>query len=75
MHPFRQDVKFALRQLRRSPGFTIAITITLAISLGAVIGIFIVVDSILLRPLPYPQPDRLMEVSTRYNSGDRKSVV
>ena len=75
LHPFRQDVKFALRQLRRSPGFTIAITTTLAISLGAVIGIFIVVDGILLRPLPYPQPDRLMEVSTRYDSGPEYHVI
>src|SRR5579863_3484398 len=75
LHPFHQDVKFALRQLRRSPGFTLAITTTLAISLGAVIGIFVVVDGIVLRPLPYPQPDRLMEVSTRYDSGPEYHVI
>lgn len=75
MRPFLQDVRFALRQLRRSPAFTIAITATLAISLGAVIGIFMVVDGILLRPLPYPQPNRLIEVSTRYDGGPEYHVI
>jgi predicted permease len=55
-----QDLRFAVRQLIQNPGFTVVITLTLALSIGANSAIFSVVDAVLLKSLPYPQADRLM---------------
>jgi predicted permease len=57
-----QDLRFTLRKLRRSPGFTVVVVLTLALGVGANTAIFTLVDSILLRPLPFPSPDRLVRV-------------
>ena len=57
------DAKFALRQLRRSPGFAITAVLTLALGIGANTAIFTLIDSIMLRPLPYPQQERLVSVT------------
>jgi putative ABC transport system permease protein len=59
----RQDLKFALRSFRHSPGFTAVVVLTLAIGIGANTAIFSAVDAMLLRPLPFREPDRLMAVS------------
>jgi predicted permease len=61
-----QDLKFALRQLRKSPAFTITALATVAICLGANLAIFAVINSILLRPLPFPQSDRLVTIFNTY---------
>jgi len=60
------DLKFALRQLRKAPAFTVTAVATVAICLGANLAIFAAIDSILLRPLPFPQSDRLVTIFNTY---------
>jgi hypothetical protein len=56
------DVRQAIRALRRSPGFTITAVLTIALGVGVPTAMFTVVDGVVLRPLPYPAPDRLLRV-------------
>lgn len=67
----RHDVTFAIRQMRRAPAFTAIAAITLALGLGANSAIFALVDATLLRPLPLPQPDRLVMVWEHSDTIDR----
>src|SRR5947209_8778469 len=63
---FRRQLSYAARLLRKTPAFTATALLTLAVCFGANLTIFAVIDSVLLRPLPFPEPDRLMTIFNTY---------
>ena len=69
-----QDAAVGLRLLARSPGFAVVAILTLALGIGANTAIYSVLDAVLLRPLPYPEPDRVMMVSETRADGGANSV-
>ena len=64
------DLKFAFRQLRKSPGFSLTAVLMLAFGIGATTAIFSIVEGVLLRPLPFPEPDRLVVLADRLQAAD-----
>src|SRR5882724_4848478 len=63
MDSFAQDLKYAVRSLRKAPGFTIVAALALALGIGANTVLFSVISFALLRPVPFPDPDRLVIIN------------
>src|SRR5579863_2946977 len=69
MQTLLQDLRYALRQLRKSTGFAATVVLTLALSVGVATAVFCVIDTVILRPLPYANPERIVSFQSISRSG------
>jgi hypothetical protein len=77
-----QDFRYALRTIRQAPGFSVVVTLTIALGVGATIALFSIVDAVLLRPLPYPalaaigaRPRDLIQLVLTQSSSESVHVI
>src|SRR5579863_8817634 len=75
MYAPAQDLRFAFRQLWKAPGFSMTVILTLAVGIGATTAIFSLVEGILLRPLPFTNPDRLVLLGDHIGGGPNTPVT
>ena len=75
MEALYQDVRYGLRSLARRPGFALVAILTLALGIGVNSAIFSVIDAVLLEPLPYPEPDRIVALWEVDEQGERMHVA
>ena len=76
MASFLQDLRYSFRMLRRAPGFAAVAVLTLALGTGATTAIFCVVNAVMLRPLPYRDPDHIVKLySTNLSKGINDAAV